>query len=39
MVTGTRDYPFAPESDRKMKVGVVIDGFNEMLEQIQKTGR
>ena len=36
MVTGTRDYSIRAGKRSEDEVGVLIDGFNEMLEQIQK---
>src|ERR1700730_14875387 len=36
MVTGTRDYSIRAGKKSNDEVGVLIDGFNEMLEQIQK---
>ncbi len=36
MVTGTRDYSIRAGKKSDDEVGVLIDGFNEMLEQIQK---
>jgi PAS domain S-box-containing protein len=36
MVTGTRDYSIRAGKRSGDEVGVLIDGFNEMLEQIQK---
>ena len=35
MVTGTRDYSIRAGKRSEDEVGVLIDGFNEMLEQIQ----
>lgn len=35
MVTGTRDYSIRAGKRSQDEVGVLIDGFNEMLEQIQ----
>ena len=36
MVTSSRDYSIRARKQSKDEVGVLIDGFNEMLEQIQK---
>ena len=36
MVTGSRDYAIRARKQSQDEVGVLIDGFNEMLEQIQK---
>ena len=36
LVTGTRDYSIRAGKKSDDEVGVLIDGFNEMLEQIQK---
>ena len=36
MVTGTRDYSIRAEKNSEDEVGVLIDGFNEMLQQIQQ---
>jgi two-component system sensor histidine kinase/response regulator len=35
MVTGSRDYSIRAEKQSEDEVGVLIDGFNEMLAQIQ----
>jgi two-component system, sensor histidine kinase and response regulator len=36
MVTGSRDYSIRARKQSEDEVGVLIDGFNEMLAQIQK---
>ena len=36
MVTGTRDYSIRARKNTEDEVGLLIDGFNGMLEQIQK---
>jgi nitrogen fixation/metabolism regulation signal transduction histidine kinase len=35
MVTGSRDYAIRAQKNSEDEVGVLIDGFNEMLGQIQ----